>query len=201
MNIAKARKILLGTTLFWFAYLIMPFLAPILLKLGYTKPANVVYTIYSILCHQRSERSMFLFGKETSPEINDFRNVGIDTLVESRNFRGDDDFGYKVAFCFRDVGIYIGLFLTALLFLIKPNLIKEPLKLKFVVIGVLPMILDGTIQLIAEIMANTGLNASVGLMPGIPFYLSTNLKRLITGMLFGGTIGFWLYPSIIKEFA
>jgi uncharacterized membrane protein len=200
MFLDKPRKIVLGISVFWFSYLSMPFLAPILMKLGYSTPANLIYTVYSVLCHQRAERSIFLFGEKASYSMNDLKTAGINSFMESREFEGTDAFGYKVAFCFRDAGIYLGLLLTGILFLIKPDFLKEPLKIKYVIAGITPMILDGVIQLIAEICANTGLNPFGALTPGVPFYLSTNLKRIITGMLFGGTIGFWLYPSIIKEF-
>src|SRR3989304_3635349 len=99
---SKARKILFGAVVFWFTYLFLPFLAPILLKLGYSSTANFIYSVYSFLCHQRAERSMFLFGEKVSYSVDDLKEIGIDNFLESRSFRGNDDIGFKVAFCFRD---------------------------------------------------------------------------------------------------
>ncbi|MGB1288816.1 MAG: hypothetical protein ACPG7F_19950, partial [Aggregatilineales bacterium] len=33
-------------------YATLPFIAPTLMKLGATGPANVIYTLYSPMCHQ-----------------------------------------------------------------------------------------------------------------------------------------------------
>lgn len=46
-------------------YVMLPILAPTLMKLGATAPANVIYTIYSPLCHQFAFRSFFLYGEQT----------------------------------------------------------------------------------------------------------------------------------------
>ncbi len=42
-----------------------PFLAPTLMHFGYTAPARVIYTAYSIFCHQYGFRSFFLFGEQS----------------------------------------------------------------------------------------------------------------------------------------
>lgn len=41
-----------------------PWLAPTLMKLGATGPADFLYTIYSPLCHQFAFRSIFLYGEQ-----------------------------------------------------------------------------------------------------------------------------------------
>ncbi len=43
-------------------YIGLPFLAPVLAKNGAVGPANVIYKIYSPLCHQLPYRSWFLYG-------------------------------------------------------------------------------------------------------------------------------------------
>jgi uncharacterized membrane protein len=45
-------------------YVGLPFLAPALLKAGIEQPANLIYTLYSPLCHQMAFRSIFLFGEQ-----------------------------------------------------------------------------------------------------------------------------------------
>src|SRR5260370_42571320 len=43
-------------------YWITPFFAPIFMHWGWTKAADLIYTIYSTQCHQMAQRSFFLFG-------------------------------------------------------------------------------------------------------------------------------------------
>lgn len=50
---------------FLFIYVMLPFVAPTLMKLGATGPGNALYTLYSPLCHQFAFRSMFLYGEQT----------------------------------------------------------------------------------------------------------------------------------------
>ncbi|MFP4323081.1 MAG: DUF2085 domain-containing protein [Anaerolineales bacterium] len=47
-----------------FVYVALPFVAPTLMRVGATGPANALYTIYSPLCHQFAFRSMFLYGEQ-----------------------------------------------------------------------------------------------------------------------------------------
>ena len=45
-------------------YVGIPFLAPVFKKVGWNGSAEVVYKIYSPLCHQWAFRSFFLFGEQ-----------------------------------------------------------------------------------------------------------------------------------------
>jgi len=47
-----------------FVYVGIPFLAPVLMKVGITAPAQVIYHAYSYVCHQFAFRSFFLFGEQ-----------------------------------------------------------------------------------------------------------------------------------------
>ena len=69
---------------FLLIYVTLPFVAPTLMKLGATGTGNVLYTIYSPLCHQFAFRSIFLYGEETfyPREVADFD--AIDTNFEER---------------------------------------------------------------------------------------------------------------------
>jgi uncharacterized membrane protein len=42
----------------------LPFVAPTLMELGATGPAQVLYTLYSPFCHQFAFRSIFLYGEQ-----------------------------------------------------------------------------------------------------------------------------------------
>ena len=45
-------------------YISLPWVAPVLAKVGLSGPANLIYTIYSPFCHQFAFRSPFLFGEQ-----------------------------------------------------------------------------------------------------------------------------------------
>src|SRR5258706_11511699 len=43
---------------------LVPFFAPIFMRIGWTTPAQVIYLVYSTQCHQMAQRSIFLFGQQ-----------------------------------------------------------------------------------------------------------------------------------------
>jgi uncharacterized membrane protein len=45
-------------------YISLPWVAPTLMKIGLTGPAQILYTLYSPFCHQFAFRSFFLFGEQ-----------------------------------------------------------------------------------------------------------------------------------------
>jgi len=47
-----------------FLYSGLPWLAPTFAKLGWSQPADFLYTLYSPFCHQFAFRSVFLFGEQ-----------------------------------------------------------------------------------------------------------------------------------------
>ncbi len=60
--LAVARHWLLAVNIIGGLYAGLPLLGPWLLAKGWTIPANAIYFAYSLTCHQRPERSFFLFG-------------------------------------------------------------------------------------------------------------------------------------------
>lgn len=51
---------------FFFLYVGLPFLAPILLANGYTGAANAIYSFYRLACHQLPSRSYFILGEQVA---------------------------------------------------------------------------------------------------------------------------------------
>src|SRR5258707_15789767 len=49
---------------FFGVFLLLPFLAPIFMHIGWTGPAELIYIVYSTQCHQMAQRSFFLFGPQ-----------------------------------------------------------------------------------------------------------------------------------------
>ncbi len=170
-------------------FVLLPFLAPVLMHLGLTGPARVIYLVYSPACHQLPERSFFLFGElgaYTVAELEAERAIpaGL-TLFQREMLRyiGNPQIGYKVAICERDIAIYGCILLGGLIYgTVRRRRARRGqsvprLPLKGYLALLAPMAIDGTTQL-------------VGLRE------STWELRLITGALFGlGTV--WLaYPYV-----
>ena len=78
--------------------------------------------------------------------------------------------GNEMPFCARDLGLFVGLVLGMVLVLV----LKFRVPLLVVVLGFVPMALDGGIQLLTD-------------------YESTNLVRLLTGTLAGVSVAFLIH--------
>jgi uncharacterized membrane protein len=152
----------------------LPFLAPVLLAAGYDGPANSIYAAYQIVCHQWAFRSYFLFG----PELEYGPGVlgGLVGQHEMYGFVGSPALGYKVAFCERDVAIYLSVLVAGLLY----ARYRERLPLLSLTgygLLILPMALDGFSQLFG-------------------WRESTVELRTLTGALFGVASVWLIYPRI-----
>lgn len=194
--LAFARHWLLAFNLFVLAYVGVPFLAPALMQAGLEFPARVIYTVYGPLCHQLGYRSWYLFGEQSTYPRDVFQGMtGInpDDLWRSKAFVGNAQMGYKVAFCQRDVAIYGGILIGGLIYglpFVRRRL--PPLHwLAWVVIGVLPMALDGVSQLLTHYPYN-----QFGLFNWLPVRESTPYLRTLTGALFGLANAWLAYPYV-----
>lgn len=193
-----AKHWLLFFNLFVLTYVGLPFLAPALMNAGLPGPANVIYTMYSPLCHQLGYRSWYLFGERSAYPRDIFQQyTGIDPddLWAARGFRGNPQMGYKVAFCERDVAIYGGIFAAGLIYGLP--FVRRRLKplhwLAWILIGVFPIALDGFLQLFSQFPYNTFV-----LFSWLPPRESTPLLRTLTGGLFG-LANVWLAYPYVEE--
>ncbi len=187
-----------------FMYVGLPFAAPVFMKEGLTAPAKIIYTIYSPFCHQLAFRSFFLFGEqpyypralagvsvtsyETMMGLNPVANEKTDAFIlGAREFLGNATVGYKVAICERDIAMYGSLLLFGLVFAASGKRIKQVPWYVWLLVGMLPIAIDGFSQLPA-------------LLPGLPAFLpnreSTPFLRVLTGGLFGFFTAWFLYPLI-----
>jgi uncharacterized membrane protein len=57
---------LAALNIFMLLFVGLPFLAPILLAAGYSGPANFIYSLYRMTCHQLPSRSYFIFGQQVA---------------------------------------------------------------------------------------------------------------------------------------
>jgi uncharacterized membrane protein len=178
------------------AYVGLPFLAPTLMEWGHPLAANIIYTIYSPLCHQLPQRSFFLYGDKAAYSLQDLVDrVGEDNLPLypwPRAFIGNAQLGYKVAVCERDVAIYGGLLLSGLVFGLVRSRAKPISFLVYVLIGLVPMGLDGGSQFISYLVPS--------FFGGVPRE-STWLLRVVTGGLFGWATAWLAFPHMQAAFA
>lgn len=189
-------------TSFFALYLGGAFMPPFLMHWGYTNLANLIYTIYSFFCHQLAFRSFFLFGEQAvypreAAHVSELSTFGQITglseldLLGARAFVGNPIMGYKVALCERDVAIYAGLILFAVLFVVFKKYIKPLPVPAWLLFSLLPIALDGGSQLVSQIPL-------AAISDWLPLRESTPFVRTFTGFLFGwGTA--WLGFPIIDE--
>jgi uncharacterized membrane protein len=178
--------------LFITLYLSLPFAAPVFMKVGWTGPARTIYAVYKPLCHQLAFRSWFLFGEEpVYPRAEYEERFGFtdaawpELFAQAREFTGDETMGYKLALCERDVATYAALLLGGIgyAFLRKRGLRPMPFWL-FILVGVLPMGVDGGSQFVSLVL------------PWFPARESVWQLRALTGALFGFSITWLAYPYI-----
>jgi uncharacterized membrane protein len=183
-------------------YVGMAFLAPVLMKANLELPATVLYKAYSLVCHQLGFRSFYLFGEQYYypraaagiPGVLTFSqatglsedNTGQD-LYNARNFVGNEQVGYKVALCERDVAIYGSILLFGLLFALTGMRLPPLPWYLWIVIGIIPIALDGFSQLFSQPPLSF-----------LPYRESTPALRVLTGFLFGFTTAWFGYP-IVEE--
>jgi uncharacterized membrane protein len=177
-----AKHWLILANLFWGLYVGLPLLAPVLMDAGLTLPAKAIYTIYRPACHQRPERSYFYGGPQAIYSVEELGAAGLDTNPFAREI-GNEQLGWKVAFCERDVAIYGSIFLTGLVYgVFRKRFSGRRMRVRTFVLFLVPMAVDGILQLFG-------------------FYESTWLVRSLTGAIFGIGAVLFAYPYVDEGFA
>jgi uncharacterized membrane protein len=138
--------------LFYGIFIGLPFLAPALMHWGLEGPARALYYIYSFLCHQLPERSLFLFGPKTMYPLGQIQAAWKPMLDPSvlRQFIGNAQMGWKVAWSDRMVSMYSSVLLCALLWWPLRHRIR-PLPWWGFLLLLLPMAIDGTSHFISDL--------------------------------------------------
>jgi uncharacterized membrane protein len=139
------------------------FAAPTLALLGLSQPAQSLYTLYHLACHQWAFRSFFLFGAAGVYSEEHLAQLNLDPFT----FVGNADLGYKMAICERDVAIYAGLLAVGLLYARQSGMRMRPLGLTAYSVLILPMALDGVTQLFGWRESTWELRVATGLLFGI----------------------------------
>ena len=198
-----SRHYMLVFNLFLLLYVGLPFLAPVFKQAGMDGAANIVYKIYSPLCHQWGFRSWFLFGEQAvyphaAAGLDDLRSfeaasgitdVNDPSRLAARAYQGSPTVGYKVALCERDVAIWGSLLLFGLIYSLTGRRLPQLHWLLWLVIGLGPVGLDGFSQLISQLPFDI-------ISKLLPYRESTPFLRTLTGFLFGFSTAWFAFPSI-----
>jgi uncharacterized membrane protein len=211
-----SRHWLLGVSLLGGLYVGLPWLAPVFMEMGWPRAGQAIYAVYATQCHQLPERSYFLFGAKPTYSLAEVQAAWQKTSNPAilRQFIGNPQMGWKVAWSDRMVSMYTAVFLGGLLFWpIRKRL--KPLPIWAYALSVLPMVLDGGTHMISDIAGigngfrdnNLWLATLTGHIFPAAFYAGDTFgsfnseMRLLTGILFGiGTV--WLaFPYLEEAFA
>lgn len=193
----------------------LPFLAPVLMKVGWEEAARLIYFAYAPLCHQMAQRSFFLFGSEGFQMYNLSElpiKAGGNIELASRLFMGSESLGWKVAWSDRMVSMFGTPLLVAIVYaVIRRRKVIKPIPFWLFGVLLLPMVLDGGTHMISDVRQGIGYgfrdsNEWLAVLTGhlLPnsFYMGdvlgsfNSLMRLFSGMTFGIAIGGLLYPIL-----
>lgn len=194
----------------------LPFLAPVFMKIGWEKQANLIYFVYSFLCHQLPQRSYFLFGSKGTYSLAEIQSAWENTLnpLVLRQFIGNSEMGWKVAWSDRMVAMFTSLWLFGMLCQPLRRWLK-PLPWWGLVLFLLPMAVDGVSHFISDLYGlgqgfrdnNTWLvtltrNAfSASFYAGDAWGSFNSSMRLLTGVLFGLGIVRFTFPYLKSAFS
>jgi uncharacterized membrane protein len=196
----------------------LPFLAPLFMKVGWESAGRIIYMVYSGLCHQMAQRSVFLFGPKgfqmyniAELPINLAGASDGERFLALRYFLGNESIGWKVAWSDRMVYMYIAPLLLAIGYAILRRFKQiKPLPLWAFILLLLPMLIDGGSHWISDLAGvgqgfrygNAWLAALTGNTLPKSFYLGdafgsfNSWMRLISGVAFGASIVGMAFPYI-----
>lgn len=192
----------------------LPLLAPAFMRLGWVRPAETIYAVYSTQCHQLPQRSLFLFGKQPSyslPEVQSAYQASADPLV-LRKFVGNEAMGWKVAWSDRMTSMYLSLLLFTILY--RPVLRRLRLPWWFFALLLLPLAIDGVTHAASDLAgigngfrdSNAWLVALTRNTLPSTFYAGDALgsfnsgMRWLSGLLFGLAVAGLALPQLEAAF-
>ena len=176
---------------------------------------RLIYGVYGFLCHQLPERSLFFFGPKLMYSMSEIQTVwqNTDNPLFLRQFIGNPEMGWKVAWSDRMISMYGGIWLAGLIWGFMPRPARRISIYLFIVLA-LPLILDGTTHFISDLSGltagfrytNDWLASLTGNRFASTFYLGDGIgsfnswMRWVTGLLFSvGLVG-WAFPYVEENF-
>ena len=215
-GLGLARHWLLFVNLLIAIWVGLPWLAPVFMHVGWTSAGKAIYLIYSFQCHQLPERSFFLFGKQAMyslAEIQAAWQTTTDPFI-LRQFVGNPEMGWKVAWSDRMVSMYTSILPAGLLYGLLHKRLK-PLSFRKFALLLLPMAIDGGTHMVSD-RAGIGqgfrdTNAWLQMITNDAFSMAfyqgdalgsfNSWMRLITGLLFGFALVGFAFPYITGAFS
>jgi len=195
-------------------WVLVPFLAPVFMHLGWTFAGKVVYFIYSFFCHQLPQRSFFFFGEKAMYSLAEIQTAWQNTSnpMVLRQFMGNEVMGWKIAWSDRMISFYTSVWLFAL--------VAYPIRRKIsslpwwaLLLLLLPITLDGITHGISDLagmgqgfrdtnswlayLSNNRLAANF--YAGDAFGSFNSLVRFITGLLAGLGIVWFTLPYVYEK--
>ncbi len=199
--------------------MLAPFLAPLFMSLGWSGPANTIYGMYSLLCHQMAQRSFFLFGQQQPIAMYNLTQLPLGfsgsqpaDMETLRGFIGNATLGWKVAWSDRMVYMYVATWIGGMTYALLPRRREiRPLSIIGFGLFLLPMALDGGTHFLSDIAGGLGggfrydnawLAGLTGHLLPQSFYVGdafgsfNSWLRLISGICFGIGVVWFMYPRI-----
>lgn len=197
-------------------WVVLPWLAPTFMQVGWSSLGKAVYLFYSFQCHQMSQRSFFLFGNQAMYSLSELQAAGVNVAspFPLRQFIGNSEMGWKVAWSDRMVSMYSSILLGGLLYgPVRKQLKSLSLWTFFVFLA--PMAIDGGTHLISDLAGmgqgfrdtNLWLQIITNNTFSTAFYWGdapgsfNSSARLITGILFGIALVGFAHPHVHNSFA
>ena len=197
-------------------YVGAPFLAPLFMRLGWEGAGKSVYLVYSFLCHQLPQRSFFMFGGNAMYPLGEIQSVWQNTInpLALRQFIGDAQMGWKVAWSDRMVSMYTSILFFAWIWYPLRAKIK-PLPWWGFALFLIPMGIDGITHTVSDFSgigqgfrdSNIWLATLTNNIYPAAFYAGDALgsfnswMRLTTGILFGVGIVWFGFPFVDEAFS
>lgn len=223
-RLIRVKRVVLWVAQHWLLFLNLligvwvglPWLAPVMMRFGWTNAAKAIYLFYAFQCHQLPQRSYFLFGRQAMYSLNEIQAVWQNTNNPFilRQFIGNPEMGWKVAWSDRMVSMYTSIFLSGLGYGIIRKKLK-PFPFWVFALLIVPMGIDGATHAISDLAGlghgfrdtNIWLQLITNHAFSVAFYQGEILgsfnswARLITGTLFGIALVGFAFPYINDSFA
>jgi len=196
-------------------FVLLPFLAPVMMKWNLPVVGKVIYGAYSFVCHQLPQRSLFFFGPELMYSVDEIQAAWqqTDNPFVLRQFVGNPEMGWKVAWSDRMISMYGGVWVAGLLWALFG---KRNLKVPIWIFALLafPIVLDGLTHVISDfsglvqgfrytnhwlaVLTRNSFPASFYAGDAIGSFNSW--ARWLSGLLFGFGLVWWAFPYVSESF-
>ncbi|MBI5046760.1 DUF2085 domain-containing protein [Candidatus Micrarchaeota archaeon] len=172
---------------------------PLLAIYGINSASQVIYASDSTMCHQLPQRSFCVFTGNYGVRFGNCINDNNETLAGRDVFSGrphmivsPSEVGYAFGQCARNTSIYFFMLFGAIIFpIFRKTDSKNVPSLIWLILAITPIGIDGTTQLIANII-----DWHYYWLSFIGLHESTNVLRVITGGIAGFAVSFYAIPIL-----